>query len=217
MLFTAEGWRIQGNCKSAHTTYSSAGNSNIPFRNQCPLQKYDRLNSVLAFSGYQITEKGKVRATESAGTINEALERANRLHAALVLRAVHPDVLSFCRSEIVQENYFHAVFEAMKSITAKIRRLTGRTDDGQDLVHAAFGMRDGPPLLAINKLDTESLEGEQRGFVNLLKGLYGTIRNPMAHNPRVEWDMNEQDALDILTTISLVHRKLDQARLNRIA
>ena len=47
--------------------------------------------------------------------------------------------------------------------------------------------------------------------MNLLKGLYGTIRNPMAHNPRVEWDMTEQDALDILTTISLVHRKLDQA------
>ena len=47
--------------------------------------------------------------------------------------------------------------------------------------------------------------------MNLLKGLYGTIRNPMAHDPRVEWDMNEQDALDILTTISLVHRKLDQA------
>ena len=173
--------------------------------------RLDHLNSVLVFTGYEITEKGKVRATESAGTINEALERANRLHAALVLRAVHPDVLSFCRSEIVQENYFHAVFEAMKSITAKIRRLTGRTDDGQDLVHAAFGMRDGPPLLAINSLNTESQEGEERGFVNLLKGLYGTIRNPMAHNPRVEWDMTEQDALDILTTISLVHRKLDQA------
>ena len=48
--------------------------------------------------------------------------------------------------------------------------------------------------------------------MNLLKGLYGTIRNPLAHNPKIEWDMTEQDALDILTMISLVHRKLDQAR-----
>jgi uncharacterized protein (TIGR02391 family) len=53
---------------------------------------------------------------------------------------------------------------------------------------------------------------EQRGFVSLLKGLFGTIRNPLAHDPKIEWDMNEQDALDILTMISLVHRKLDRAR-----
>lgn len=37
--------------------------------------------------------------------------------------------------------------------------------------------------------------------MNLLKGLYGMIRNPLAHNFRIEWDMTEQDALDSLTTI----------------
>jgi len=31
LLFTADGWRIQGKCKSAHATYSTAGNSNVPF------------------------------------------------------------------------------------------------------------------------------------------------------------------------------------------
>jgi uncharacterized protein (TIGR02391 family) len=120
-------------------------------------------------------------------------------------------VLRFCNAEILQENYFHAVFEAMKSITAKIRRLSGLTGDGADLVHDAFGQKYGPPLLAINPLLTETQRGEQNGFLNLLKGLYGTIRNPLAHDPKVEWDMSELDALDILTTISLVHRKLDQA------
>jgi uncharacterized protein (TIGR02391 family) len=55
------------------------------------------------------------------------------------------------------------------------------------------------------------LEGQRRGFVGLLKGLYGTIRNPPAHKSKIEWDMTEQDALGILTTISLVHRKLDLA------
>lgn len=173
--------------------------------------RLDRINCVLAFSGYVITEQGKVRATEAAGTISEALERANRLHAALVQRAVHADVLKFCNAEILQQNYFHAVFEAMKSITSKLRTLSGLSGDGADLVHATLGTRDGPPLVAINRLDTESLQGEHRGFMNLLKGLYGTIRNPLAHNPRLEWDMTEQDALDILTTISLVHRKLDKA------
>jgi uncharacterized protein (TIGR02391 family) len=89
--------------------------------------------------------------------------------------------------------------------------LSGLTTDRADLVHDAFGVKYGDPLLAINAFDTETLKGEQRGFVSLLKGLYGMIRNPLAHGPRIEWDMSEQDALDILTMISLVHRKLDRA------
>lgn len=66
-------------------------------------------------------------------------------------------------------------------------------------------------MLRINSLTTETEKGEQRGFANLLVGLFGTIRNPLAHTPKIEWDMSEQDALDILTTASLVHRKLDTA------
>jgi uncharacterized protein (TIGR02391 family) len=171
----------------------------------------DRLNAVLAFCGMQLREDGKVCKVERAATIDQALERANRLQAALVQRGVHADVLRFCTAELLAENFFHAVFEAVKSITAKIRSLSGLTGDGADLVHDAFGLKHGNPLLAINALDTETLRGEQRGFVSLLKGLYGTIRNPLAHDPKIEWDMSEQDALDILTMISLVHRKLDRA------
>jgi uncharacterized protein (TIGR02391 family) len=171
----------------------------------------DRLNPVLAFCGYTLGEDGQLRRADAARTIDQALERANRLHATLIQRKVHADVLRFCKAELLEENYFHAVFEAMKSITAKIRSLSGFSGDGCDLVHDAFGQKYGDPLLAINPYKTETQKGEQYGFMNLLKGLYGTIRNPLAHNPKAEWDMTEQDALDILTMISLVHRKLDQA------
>ena len=127
-------------------------------------------------------------------------------------RGVHRDVLTFCKAELLQENYFHAVFEAMKSIAAKVRQLSGLTADGSDLVAQAFALgKEGRPLLAINALQTETDKGEQRGFANLLIGLFGTIRNPAAHNPKVEWPMPEQDAMDILTMASLVHRKLDKA------
>jgi uncharacterized protein (TIGR02391 family) len=98
-----------------------------------------------------------------------------------------------------------------RAIAAKIRDLSGLQLDGADLVQQAFGQSHAGPLLAINALATETEKGEQRGFANLLIGLIGTIRNPLAHNPRVEWEMSEQDALDILTTASLIHRKLDKA------
>lgn len=170
------------------------------------------LNPVLAFCGMTVGEDGKVRHATHTTNLDEAIARADRLHAALATRKVHEDVLEFCRAELLQKNYFHAVFEAMKSIAAKIRDLSGLTCDGADLVQQAFGMSGGKtPLLAINSLATDTDRGEQRGFANLLIGLLGTIRNPTAHNPKIEWDMSEQDALDILTMASLIHRKLDKA------
>ncbi len=176
-------------------------------------RRRDQLNAVLAFSGISIGDDGRTRWESKATNLEQALGRANRLHAALVSRGVHADVLKFCRAELLAENYFHAVFEAMKSIAAKIRQLSGLTSDGAALVTEAFALgQSGTPILAINALVTETDKGEQRGFVNLLVGLFGTIRNPGAHNPKIEWPMPEQDALDILTLASLVHRKLDRTR-----
>jgi uncharacterized protein (TIGR02391 family) len=172
----------------------------------------DQLNVVLAFSGLSVGEDGRVRWVRRATGLDEALQRASRLHAALVSRGVHGDVLEFCKAELLQENYFHAIFEAMKSIAAKIRCTSGLTTDGAELVNQAFALgKDCRPILAINSLKSETDKGEQRGFANLLIGLFGTIRNPAAHNPKIEWPMAEQDALDILTTASLIHRKLDAA------
>jgi uncharacterized protein (TIGR02391 family) len=171
------------------------------------------LNAVLAFSGMCVRDDGQIIRVPIAKDLADAMARANRLHAALVSRSVHADVLAFCRPEFLQQNYFHAVLEAMKSIAAKIRSLSGLSGDGADLVQQAFGMAGGKqPVLAINALATETDRGEQRGFANLLVGLFGTIRNPTAHAPKVEWAMSEQDGLDILTVASLVHRKLDKAR-----
>lgn len=175
-------------------------------------ERRDQLNTVLSFSGMYVGEDGKVRRAKKASNLNEAMKRANRLHAELTSRRVHQNVLRFCKAELLQENYFHAVFEALKSITSKIRELSDLDSDGAKLVDEAFGLgKDCNPILAINDLSSETRRGEQTGYINLLKGLLGTIRNPLAHTPKIEWDMSEQDTLDILTTLSLVHRKLDRA------
>jgi len=177
-------------------------------------RRRDQLNAVLSFSGLYVGDDGKIRWSQKARNLDEALERAGRLQASLVNRGVHPDVLHYCRAELLRENYFHAVFEATKSIAAKIRSHSGLTSDGAELAQTAFGLpKDGsPPRLSINDLKTDTDRGEQRGFTNLLIGFFGTVRNPLAHNPKIEWPMEEGDALDILTMASLIHRKLDRAR-----
>ncbi len=164
---------------------------------------------VLAFSGFFIRDDGKVVHSASESTLAGARQRAGRMRAALENRNVHTEVLNYCRAEFIQENYFHAVLEAVKGVAERIRQMSGLVSDGAELVNEAFGMK--APILAINPLVTDSEKSEQKGFSQLLIWLFGMVRNPLAHAPKVAWPMPEPDALDILTLISLVHRKLDGA------
>ncbi len=174
----------------------------------------DELNVVLAFSGFYVRDDGKVAHSAKATTLDTARARAGRLKAALESRAVHPEVLTYCRAELMDDNYFHAVFEATKGVAERIRILSGLTGDGSELATRAFMGQQ--PLLVLGPLTSESEKSEQRGFANLLIGLFGAVRNPLAHAPKTNWPMSEQDALDILTLVSLIQRKLDSVRKNNL-
>lgn len=80
------------------------------------------LNQVLIFSGYFLGDDGKLRHKQAAHTLDEAEERADKLRCELRRRGVHADVLTYCRGELVHNNYFHAVLEATKSVAEKIRQ-----------------------------------------------------------------------------------------------
>lgn len=165
------------------------------------------LNRVLAFYGLSLSKQGKLSLTSKATTLDEAEEKAESLRHKLQGRDIHHEVLNYCRSELIQNNYFHAVLEATKGIAERIRSMTGLTTDGDALFDEAFAVKH--PLLALNKLQTESEQSEQKGFVSLLKGIFGVFRNPHAHAPKVIWKLEEKDAIDLLTMVSYVHRKLD--------
>ncbi len=170
-----------------------------------------RLNEVLAFAGMELREDGKIVASTPVTTLTEAAQRADELRRILRERNIHADVLRFCREELLVNNYFHTVFEATKSVAEKIRQRTGLKTDGSELVDTAFAFKNQSPYLALNSLQTESEKSEQKGFMNLLKGLFGTFRNTTAHAPKITWPIDKQDALDILSLVSLVHRRIDQA------
>jgi uncharacterized protein (TIGR02391 family) len=174
--------------------------------------KREELNKILAFAGYELTESGKVQICAPVRTQSETQQRANRLRADMEKRGVHSDILRACRAELLQENYFHVVLEATKSIAQKLRDKTGLTSDGTELVDEALSLgKHGMPFLAFNTLRTESETSEQKGLLNLIKGLFGTFRNPTAHAPKISWNITEPDALDLLTMASFIHRRLDSA------
>lgn len=169
------------------------------------------LNFALAFAGLCLSPAGDLVPVDKASTLSEAQKRANALREGLSTRGTHPDVLRFCREELLADNYFHAVLEAVKSVAEKIRTRTGLTDDGAELIDRALS--GAIPMLAINRLASPSEVSEQKGFANLIRGTFGMFRNPTAHAPRATWAMSREDAEDLLTLVSLIHRRLDAAHM----
>jgi uncharacterized protein (TIGR02391 family) len=170
------------------------------------------VNARLLLYGYQVLDDGRVAKATAARTVSEAQQRADALKAELARREVHPDVLAFCRAELLEQNYFHAVLEAAKSVAEKIRARTGLTGDGSAVVDQAFGLSNGAPMLAFNTLQSDSERSEHTGLAMLCKGLFSTFRNPTAHAPKIRWALERSEALDMLTLASMLHRRIDDAR-----
>lgn len=167
-----------------------------------------QLNTILAFSGLEYGQDGKMRPREAAQTLDEAERRVWTIRMKFQGRRIHPEVLKYCSVELLQDNYFHAVFEAAKGLAQRIRDKSGVTTDGVALIDQVFSIE--RPILAINTLQTETEKSEHKGFASLLKGCFAAVRNPLAHEPKILWQ-GEDDAADYLSLISLLHRKLDDS------
>ena len=144
-------------------------------------------------------------------TLSEARRRANGLRQELNRREAHPEVFRFCRDELLADNYFHAVLEAAKSVAERVRVLAGVSLDGHELVEAAFGTSNGGPRVVVNTRQTKSERSEHDGIAHLLRGLFTLFRNPTAHEPKITCNMTENEALEALALISLLHRRLANA------
>ena len=89
-----------------------------------------KVNYQLSFCGLSINEKGQPQTVLTATTISEGQKRANELQAELLHRNVHPDVLKFCKAELLQDNYFHCILEAAKSVAQKNQEKASVEADG---------------------------------------------------------------------------------------
>lgn len=165
-----------------------------------------QLNAILSLSGLEFGKDGKFRMGKIATTLDEAEARLRTIQSKLRGRAIHPEVTKYCKAELLQDNYFHAVFESSKGLAQRIRDLSGIQGDGATLVDKVFSIEN--PVLALNFLNTDTEKSEHKGFAQLLKGCFAAVRNPLAHEPKILWQ-GEEDAADYFTLISLLHRKLD--------
>lgn len=173
-----------------------------------------RLNGILSFSGIQYRADGQFERITVAKTIDDAQKRVQSILPKLRQRGVHGRVLQYCTEELLKENYFHAVFEATKSLADRVRQMTNLEGDGTTLYDKEFST--SMPYLVLNKLQTESERSQQVGFCLMLKGINSMVRNVTAHTPKIKWIIEEDEAIDILTTISFLHKNLDNCQVVRM-
>lgn len=166
------------------------------------------LNRVLMLAGIEIGDDGKFHAVSKAESLGEVQRRTKELRDKLTGYGAHHKVLECCREELLVEDYFHAVQEAAKSLCDHVREKSGLKTDGAELINTAFAV--GDPYVAFNSLQSSSERNQQNGLKEMICGVIHMVRNVTAHELRIHWDVNENDAIDILTQISYLHKLLDE-------
>lgn len=216
-LFNAFG-KHQDDYKCANNIVQFIQNILSPQRYVNDQSMYDKLksevNKQLAFEGLFIDDSNQIRATAKASKISDVQVKVDGFKSKLIEQGAHPLVFAYCNSELLANNYFHSVLESSKGLIKRIQEAAGVNYDGQNLMEKVF--KDEDPILIINNFQSKSEKDEHRGFRNLLIGIVAMFRNPSSHELKVEWNMSEQDALDIMAMISYCHRRLDKAQKIRI-
>lgn len=185
---------------------STALNSELKSKYEETLQP---VNMQLALVGLEITKSGDIKQVMRATTADEVENRFNSIQRKLSQRGIHHEVTKYCTRELLQENYTHAVFEAAKGLAERVRKMTSTDKDGGELFDYAFSTK--TPKLLINGLATQSDRSEMLGLKELMCAIFHLIRNEIAHIPAINWQVNENQALDILTMISVAHNYLDKS------
>jgi uncharacterized protein (TIGR02391 family) len=130
-------------------------------------------------------------------------------YEAFFARAFHAEVVKHAQKLFLEGNYFHAVFEVAKAYNKQVREKAHSVKDGYALMMDAWGCDKG--VLKITSCQTETDKNVQDGIKFLSAGLMQAVRNPTAHEPAVDWPISKQDCLDILSFLSFLFRKLDDA------
>lgn len=187
-------------------------------RGETAYKRYmNQMNQVLSFAGYELDAQSDLKLLDRSKTTYvspEAEERAKQFRDTVKQHKFHPDIELVCRAEyFVEKGYFRAVKEAMRLLLEKIKAKSVLGFDGPELAEHAFAFAwPSRPVLAINGFMTEKDLAEQFSFMVLLKAFFLMFQDEQTRSYRPGWDMNLEDAINLLNLVSYFHRKVDKAK-----
>lgn len=148
-----------------------------------------------------------------------ALERENELREKLgdtaprvSAAAFHPWIWGGAASLWQSSHYREAVEGAIRKLNAETQNKLGRRDLSEiDLFNQAFSEQlPDPGKSRLHRMENDgskTFRSVQRGARTFAEGVFGGIRNPLAHE--MEQEMSEQQALEYLAALSVLARWVD--------
>ena len=136
-------------------------------------------------------------------------------------RHLHESVKDASYSDYKNEDYYRAVEEVIKRFESKTNAKTGNSLKGRDLMAQVFGK--GKSLSVTDKykkrdgsdFGDETKENIEEGQKFMSMGVMAGVRNPLAHEEKIELKesglFSEDDCLDVLSLLSHLFRRLDDA------
>lgn len=187
------------------------------FRDNIDIWKENKrdLNRIIGFCGLELLDDGKLKSVEPTKTLQEAIERTDSLIEKLKVHNIHREIIDYCRPELLNGNYFHAILEASKSVLQRIRDLTNSSRDGNTLINEAFILKNPSLVIKGNRLNDEHEKSQYQGLKSLLNTICYLYRNSTAHSPKLFNPSSEQDAIQAFLLISMAHKHLDNCECVR--
>jgi uncharacterized protein (TIGR02391 family) len=176
-------------------------------------------DDVKANASQIIESLGGEDALEKYTPVIKALHSLVPEYPLLHWRHLHPKIRDRIKAYYENNQFGEAASQGVQIFCEIIRDLTGRTEDGGDLVNAVFGSKpfSPPPELQLNNLSTDSEKNIQEGQGHLSRGVISGFRNPISHAPidsTVPKIFSELDCLNILSLVSYLVARLDNAKVN---
>lgn len=137
-------------------------------------------------------------------------------------RRLHQTVQDASYNDYKNEDFYRAVEETIKRFQVKVQEKSGCNEDGQKLMLKVFGKDNA--LLSVsskyrksggNEFSSSTKENVEEGQKFMSAGVMSGVRNPIAHEEISELKksglFSENDCLDILSLLSHLFRRLDDA------
>ena len=161
--------------------------------------------------------------TEKQNSIVEDLHELLPEYTYYHYRNLHNTIKSASESDYQRKDFYRAFEEAMKRYVLEVQRKSGIADTDSSLMNKVFGKEDTKILAVTKKYKRQSgddfnlstIENIEEGQRWLSSGIMTGARNPIAHEEiselRESGLFSENDCLDLLSLLSHLFRRLDNA------
>lgn len=165
-----------------------------------------------------VVEKSEL-SNETQNNLIETLHTLIPEYAYYHWRHLHETVQNASQQYYTDANYYAAVFETIKRYETTVREKSGLFNrEGQDLMFNSFGCKG---ILSVSekyneaKRNNKTKENIETGQQYLSAGIMAGVRNTLAHEEITDLKTSglftEKDCLDMLSLISHLFRRLDDA------